>query len=180
MTLNPRGSTSHIVIPTLISAKISTSGPYNCWPLFPRLSVFYLALGVHLVKSLKIFYLVENEWKSIDVAWVRPVTPHLALPSLFVQHHGPHETCARAGRTLVQAKIGPCWKKRYDTVPIVYTRAAWFGSFLRHTIFWLYWVITKPPLRGNCSIGSLRILARPFFVCYEKHKPNLKQPGQNP
>ena len=30
VTLNPRGSTSHIVKPTLILAKISTSGPYNC------------------------------------------------------------------------------------------------------------------------------------------------------
>ena len=30
VTLNPKGSTSHIVIPTLILAKISTSDPYNC------------------------------------------------------------------------------------------------------------------------------------------------------
>ena len=34
--------------------------------------------------------------------------------------------------------------------------------FLRLTIFWRYWVITKLPLRGKCSIVSLRIPPRPF------------------
>ena len=45
-------------------------------------------------------------------------------------------------------------------------------DFFRLAIFWPYWVITKLPLRGNCSIWSLSILARPFFVCYDKRKPN--------
>ena len=58
VTLKPRGSTSHIVITTLILAKISNSGPYTADPYFP---------GWVYSNS----YTLGNDWRGWQEWWRR-------------------------------------------------------------------------------------------------------------
>ena len=51
LTLIFKSPTSHVLQLTLILAQFSTSGPYNCWPLYLRLSV-YLWYYFQVMKQL--------------------------------------------------------------------------------------------------------------------------------